>query len=595
MANIFSLFGTIFIDNEKANKAIDKTTAKGKDGGKSLGQSFTKIAKGASVVGTAAVGMAATMGVAVFKAAKKTAEYADNVDEMSVKLGLSKKAYQEWDYIMSQNGVNIESMTSGMKAMTTSMASLAEGGKKGTDTLAKLGITVDDLKNKSQEQIFEDSVRALQKMPAGYEKARLAQQLFGRQGQELLPILNATKGTVDEMKKEANDLGAVMGDKAVAAGAKLGDTLDALKKSGTGIFNILGSALVPIVQNFAELIIKNMPAIQNILTTLSPVIGDLFNKLLPPLLDLANQVLPIVASLIAMLLPYITDIITTLLPTIVDLLNFFLPPFMQIIQLLMPLIAQLLPPLLQLIQPLLPLLQPIFDLILQILSPLVELLNMILPPLIKIITKFINLAIIPLQYWFTVISGVVSGAFKMAFDGIKNTFETAKKVFTGIIDFVKKVFKGDWKGAWEAVKQIFDDIWSGIKKAFKIPINFIIDGINAFIRGINKIKIPDWVPAVGGKEFNLKEIKRLRVGLEYVPYDDFPALLHKGEQVLTASQKKEYDAMKSGGHSQTVNINIAPGAVSIGKIDKDTDINALKNEIVNKIVVDIKKKGLAFA
>ena len=47
---------------------------------------------------------------------------------------------------------------------------------------------------------------------------------------------------------------------------------------------------------------------------------------------------------------------------------------------------------------------------------------------------------------------------------------------------------------------------------FKFPINLIIDGINAFISGLNKIKIPDWVPAVGGKGINIPKIPKLARG-----------------------------------------------------------------------------------
>jgi hypothetical protein len=36
--------------------------------------------------------------------------------------------------------------------------------------------------------------------------------------------------------------------------------------------------------------------------------------------------------------------------------------------------------------------------------------------------------------------------------------------------------------------------------------------------------------------FRLAEIPRLRVGMDYVPSDDFPALLHEGESVLTKQE-----------------------------------------------------------
>ena len=73
----------------------------------------------------------------------------------------------------------------------------------------------------------------------------------------------------------------------------------------------------------------------------------------------------------------------------------------------------------------------------------------------------------------------------------------------------------------------------------------IINGINTFIRGLNKIQIPDWVPGVGGKGFHINELPRLKVGLDYVPEDDFPAVLHKGEAVLTREENETYRQAKS--------------------------------------------------
>ena len=47
----------------------------------------------------------------------------------------------------------------------------------------------------------------------------------------------------------------------------------------------------------------------------------------------------------------------------------------------------------------------------------------------------------------------------------------------------------------------------------------IIDKINSFIDGLNKIQIPDWVPGLGGKGFNIPHIPKLRVGMDFVPED----------------------------------------------------------------------------
>ena len=110
-----------------------------------------------------------------------------------------------------------------------------------------------------------------------------------------------------------------------------------------------------------------------------------------------------------------------------------------------------------------------------------------------------------------------------AVSGVKNVFaglssfvstymETIKGVLKGIITFISGVFKGDWKKAWQGVKDIFSSIVTGFSNIFKKPINAIIDGINSFIGGLNKLKIPDWVPGVGGFGFNLKKIPKLAQG-----------------------------------------------------------------------------------
>ena len=85
-------------------------------------------------------------------------------------------------------------------------------------------------------------------------------------------------------------------------------------------------------------------------------------------------------------------------------------------------------------------------------------------------------------------------------------------ILGGIIDFIVGIFTGNWSKAWNGIKDIFKNIVDGLVGIFKFPINLIIDGINAFISGLNKVKIPDWVPAVGGKGINIPKIPKLARG-----------------------------------------------------------------------------------
>ena len=117
------------------------------------------------------------------------------------------------------------------------------------------------------------------------------------------------------------------------------------------------------------------------------------------------------------------------------------------------------------------------------------------------------------------------------------------KVISSIANVISKVLVGAIKAlkpVVEGVKTVFEKVFGGLFNIVKAPINFIIDGINLFIKALNKIKIPDWVPAVGGKGINLPLIKKLRIGIDNIPYDEMPAILHKGEAVLNKEDAEEY-------------------------------------------------------
>lgn len=103
----------------------------------------------------------------------------------------------------------------------------------------------------------------------------------------------------------------------------------------------------------------------------------------------------------------------------------------------------------------------------------------------------------------------VGDAIGTAVDMIGNIIDTLKTVLGGLIKFITGVFTGDWEGAWEGVKEIFGGIWDGIREHFRLPLNFVIRQINKAFTAFNKLKVPDWVPLIGGKGFNFKPIAEI--------------------------------------------------------------------------------------
>lgn len=113
---------------------------------------------------------------------------------------------------------------------------------------------------------------------------------------------------------------------------------------------------------------------------------------------------------------------------------------------------------------------------------------------------------------FNFISGFLGNVFGGIEQNFNNFFEAGKRILNGFIDFVTGVFSGDWERAWKGVTEIFGGIFDGIAAFAKAPINEMIGLINGFIGGLDNIKIPKWVPGVGGKSFSIGKIPYLATG-----------------------------------------------------------------------------------
>lgn len=151
------------------------------------------------------------------------------------------------------------------------------------------------------------------------------------------------------------------------------------------------------------------------------------------------------------------------------------------------------------------LIEEVSTFILKLTNGALEIYNNVIEPIVSWLLEKLSPA-------FTYIGGLITGVFGTVVSFISDAVKSIFKIFGGIIDFITGVFTGNWKKAWNGVKNVFKGIFDGLVNVFKTPINFIIDGINAFIKGLNKIKIPDWVPVVGGKGFNMSTIPKLAQG-----------------------------------------------------------------------------------
>lgn len=335
---------------------------------------------------------------------------------------------------------------------------------------------------------------------------------------------------------------------------------DGLEKSLSGLAKPFGELL----ESFKGLAKEVLPQIvNNLLPTLVTLIGNIMQAVSPIITSLT----PVLSTIIGA----VDRIVTALSPVLVVIGNMI----SKIITFLTPILNVVIELVTQIVEGLSPALDGIFTIIGEIfetLSPFIDIAMQVISPIIDVlggITKALGGII-------EFVSGVFTGDWDKAWNGIKNIFsgvwdalvgivksvwETIKSIFTtalesikaawkGISNFfssiwdgIKSVFKnvGDWfkgifekavsgiKAAWNGVKQFFKNLWEGIWNVIKTPINWIIGAINTIIGGLNtlKIDIPDWVPLVGGQRwgFNIPEIPYLAKGAVIPPNQEFLAVL----------------------------------------------------------------------
>lgn len=147
-----------------------------------------------------------------------------------------------------------------------------------------------------------------------------------------------------------------------------------------------------------------------------------------------------------------------------------------------------------------------------------------------------------------------------------------ENILGGIIQFIKGVFTGDLKMALDGVKKVAKGIVNGILIIVESFINNIIRGLNWLITKINSIsiKVPDWVPGVGGKgwsphigQMSSINLPRLATGAVIPPNKEFLAVL--GDQksgtnietpLATMVEAFKQAIAESGGGTTTVVIQL---------------------------------------
>lgn len=559
--------------------------------GKALGKGFAAAATGLAT-GTAA------MGAAFAAATTQTAAYGDNIDKMSQKLGLSTTSFQQWDYVLSQSGADINSMGTGLKTLTNKLDDAKNGSSSAQEMFAKLGLSMDDLNNMSREEVFENVIYGFQGMADSTERAALANDIFGRSGQELTPLFNTSVEDTKAMIAATEEYGMVMSEDAVKASANFTDSLDTLKRTFGGLKNNLMTDFMPsitsVMDGLTALLSGDESGIGQITDGINSFI-DTMSANMPTIMEAGAEILNAIVTGIVENLPTLLESGMGALDTIVQGLIENLPALieaaLQVILALAQGIADNLPELIP----------TIVDVVLQIVDTLTQpdTLSNLIDASIEIIIALADGLIDALPRLLEkapeIVGNLVDAIIENAPKLLKSAFELIKKLGEGIRDnfhlivqkggeIVKKVISGVGEAIsklWDTGKDIVKGIWKGISDNFewiKEKIAGWVGNVVSFIKNLFGIKSPSKVmrDEVG---------KNLALGIGI----GFQNEMKDVEKAMQASIPTVGDLMGNTNFAGAYNYgSLAPaynyGGVTIQILGREKDAEQLAVELQNALV-----------
>lgn len=215
-----------------------------------LGSVLGRLGPAGLIVGASV----AAVGYGMHQLVVPVAEVGEELNKLSQKTAVSVEALSALLYASELSDVSAESLTKALKFLSTAMFDAKVKGGEGSAALKAFGVSALDAQGQIRptEQVLLELAEKFAAMPDSAEKAALAVKLFGKNGLDMIPMLNQGRDGLTEMMEEAKRLGLVMSADAARAAEEFNDNMKRLHAVNEGVQRQIGSALLPILADLTE-------------------------------------------------------------------------------------------------------------------------------------------------------------------------------------------------------------------------------------------------------------------------------------------------------------------------------------------------------
>jgi hypothetical protein len=199
--------------------------------------------------------------IAAAFAVEKVKEFVESMAELGLEteraaaiLGEPTESIGALRMMAEASGLSLDQLEMSFARLSRNLAEQAPAAKRALDAL---GLSFKDLAGKSAEQQLGTFADAFSKIADGSTKAAIAQELFGRAGMQMIPMLDQGSGAIAHWAQVAEDTGVALKENVVARmeethGALI-DLGAAMQGTGIAVFSEFSGVINGAVQYVANL------------------------------------------------------------------------------------------------------------------------------------------------------------------------------------------------------------------------------------------------------------------------------------------------------------------------------------------------------
>ena len=341
--------------------------------------------------------------------------------------------------------------------------------------------------------------------------------------------------------------------------ANLKGTLGKLKQAASTAVIELGEKFLPVVQTLAEWVLENMPAIQSTIEVVFDYLTTVTNtcvEYITMLKDAASAWVADHQETVNAILTAMQTIFSTLMTAAGALGEWFGSWADENLGDIVQIVTAALESIVNFISAFVALASAIWrnhgQTIMSIIGPLLEAVKTIISTTLQAITQIFNIFAALLR---GDIGDVLSGVLNLVVTILNGIVTTVGNILQSIIN---RIFAAE-NDFFNAGRSIFQGLFDGIAGVWNSIYNWVVEKVNWL-----SDKLSFW----NSSQSKMRANGSHATGLEYVPFDGYRAILHKGERVLTAEQAKEADKGQNGGNTRVVKVEIGQ---FINQTEKDID------------------------